>query len=55
MTQSLPLLADPGTDGDEELVRDVAEDVEEHLVRTLLNVALVMEHHVVTSSHEVTV
>lgn len=31
---------------------DVAQDVEQHLVRTLLNVALIMYHHVVTSSQE---
>ena len=29
---------------------DVAQYVEQHLVRTLINVALVMYHHVVTSS-----
>ena len=30
----------------------VSQDVEQHLVRTLLNVALIMYHHVVTRSQE---
>ena len=29
---------------------DVAQDVEQHLVRALINVAIIMYHHVVTSS-----
>ena len=50
LTQSFPLPADPGADWDEGLVGDVAQDVEQHLVRALINVAIIMYHHVVTSS-----
>ena len=51
MTECLPLPADPGADGDQGLVRDVAQDVEQHLVWTLFHVTLIMDHHVVNISH----
>ena len=51
LTECLPLPADPGADGDQGLVRDVAQDVEQHLVWTLFHVTLIMDHHVVNISH----
>ena len=39
MAHRLPLLADPGAGGDKALVRDIAQDQQQHLVRNLLHMA----------------